>query len=232
MAEKTGDPVESLKWITNVMLRRIMPDHVIEEEDTPNLPDAKRAIVKMLESRNVWRTIKDCKSPKDMHWLLWRCTHCYARLKTDGCKAEPDLAGVLEAFGTFMVALGFIRGMQFGRELDTKTQGNVDSLLRHAAIRKLLLIEPKASTLKICQALDKVGEGVPWPKLQKEFGCWERAVSHQSVRTLITNSRKAALQDAAFQEFLSVASGAGDEGSITNQFRPKKYGLARVKKPK
>ena len=121
------------------------------------------------------------------------------------------------AFGTNMVALGFIRGMQLGRELDAKTRGNVGLLLKHEAVRKLLLqSEPKAPNLAICQALDKVEEGLPWTTLRKQFRSWERVVSHQSVRTLITHARRVALQDATFQEFLSVATGVGDAGSITN----------------
>jgi hypothetical protein len=127
--------------------------------------------------------------------------------------------------------------MQLGRQLDAKTEGKVDRLLKHAAIRKLLLSsEPKASNLKICQAFDIADDRMPWHKLDKQYNkvvphTWEKAAGKQSVRTLITYARRAALQDATFQEFLSVAAGAGDEGSITNQFRPKKYaGLVKAKK--
>jgi hypothetical protein len=237
MAEKTDDPVKAAKRMRDRYVRRIMTDSVIEEVDSPsNLPDAKRAIVKMLESRDIWKIIKKCKSPEDMDQLLWRCTGLYSWLimmiKLDYSENRPISANI-EAFGTYMVALGFIRGMQFGRELDSKTEGNVALLLRHPAIRKLLLQEPKASSLVICQALDKK-ERMPrtkgWSEIIKkyggnQYGIWKLAVGETSVRTLITNARRVAVQDATFKEFASVASGVGDEGSITNKFRPKKYAV-------
>jgi len=257
------DPVESAKRMRNRTLRRIMPDSVIEEADASNLPDAKRAIVRMLESRNIWNTVQKCKSPEDMHRLLWRCTYINSSLSTtlerslrealkhdyvadttlrETLKHDAALlsrivrkeVGNIAAFGTSMFALGIIRGMQFGRELDSKTQGNINLLLRHAPVRRLLLEEPKASNLKICRALDKVermpsSKGV-WSDLNKQYGTWEKAAGEQSVRTLITHARRVALQDAIYQEFLSVADGVGDEGSITNKFRPKKYaGLVKSK---
>jgi hypothetical protein len=252
MTEKTDDPSE--KRMRNRMLRRIMPDSVIEEADAPNLPDAKRAIVKMMESRNVWRTVKDCKSPEDMHRLLWRCTYAYSWLNTiirephaaklkkhDYDADDVDMLSYLmerelsyiSAFGTNMFALGIVRGMQLGRKLDSKTEGkNVTLLLKHAAVRRLLL-EEKPTALKICQALDRVG-GVrmPWPKLDKQYGAsWEKAAGERDVRTLITNARRAVVQATEFDEFLSVVRGAGDEGSITNQFQTKKAGL-RIKAKK
>jgi hypothetical protein len=58
-----------------------------------------------------------------------------------------------------------------------------------------------------------------------QYGIWKLAVGETSVRTLITNARRVAVQDATFKEFASVASGVGDEGSITNKFRPKKYAV-------
>jgi hypothetical protein len=65
MAEKTDDPVKAAKRMRDRYVRRIMTDSVIEEVDSPsNLPDAKRAIVKMLESRDIWKIIKKCSLPR------------------------------------------------------------------------------------------------------------------------------------------------------------------------
>ena len=243
------DPVESAKQrIRNRQLLSIMICQEYEDRDATNLPDSKRAIFWMLERRNVWRWVKNCKSPEDLHELMWDCTFAHSMLRmTLGDALEKALkhdslantplreiveeeVEKLDVFGTSMFALGIIRGMQFGRELDSKTQGNVDSLLKHAAVKRLLLRKPKASNLEVCRALDKV-EGLPWPKLRKQYGTWDACSNHQSVRTLITNARQTALQDAMYQEFLSVADGVGDKGSITNKFRTKKYpGLVKAKR--
>jgi hypothetical protein len=248
-AEKSGDPVEAAKRIRDLQLMVMMDGHVAEEDEAINLPDSERFIFKMMESNNVWGDVNRCKSHVGMHQLMWDCTATRSMLSTTLCDAltkalkQDSIADIplreivkrevekLDAFGTYMFAIGFVRGIQLGRKLDSKTEGNVALLLKHVAVKNLLLQkEPKASNLKICQALDKV-EGLPWPKLRKEFGAWEKAAGKQSVRTLITLARRVALQDAMFQEFLSVAAGARDEGNITNQFRPKKYaGLVKSTK--
>jgi hypothetical protein len=124
-------------------------------------------------------------------------------------------------------AIGFVNGLQQGRRLDSKSEGTVGPILKHAAVRRLLLRQPKASALEVCMALDKVEEKMPkgWKFRTECGGVWERAVKQPLVRVAITNARKAAIEEAICSEFLAVAKGVGEKGSILNKFRPKKYGL-------
>ena len=144
--------------------------------------------------------------------------------------AQSELAQTtLVEYATALYALGFVRGMQQGWRLDTKhaeTKGT--TILKHASVRRLLLRQPKATTLEVCKALDKV-IGMPWPELRKKYGTWEAAFKQPLVKVAITDARKAAIQEAIFSEFLVVAKAVGDKGSILNKFRVK---LSGIRKPK
>lgn len=239
-------------------LRRFMSDDLIAEQDAlSHIPDADRALGQMLEGVDLWGLIRDCKTTKDLDGLFNRASYLCAWLmdSLDFVYAgKPDKSDIekwkkwrmksagndkskLERFSGLMFALGAIRGMQLGRELDTKTKGDVVRLLRHTSVTKLLLKEPIASSKEICSELDKYErlhdksepqqKKSPWKELDKQYGTWTKAVSHPSVRNLITRARRAAQQDAMFDRFLAVADGVGDEGSMTNRFRPSKYRPSR-----
>lgn len=126
-----------------------------------------------------------------------------------------------------MFALGFVRGLQQGRILDSKSEGTVGPILKHAAVRRLLLRQPKASSLEICRALDDAEEKMPkgWRFRNECGGVWERAAKQPLVRMAITSARKAAIEEAICSEFRAVAKGVGDKGSILNKFRLKKFGF-------
>ena len=188
-----------------------------DEPDNPNV--------------DVWNLVGRCKSRAGYRRLYLHVKVRYDQLKTVAHSADSRprfharAETILSEYGAAMYALGFVRGMQLGRELDSKTEGGtVGPILKHAPIRRLLLSQPKASTLEVCRELDKV-EGMPWPELRKRYGGWEAASKQPLVKMAITNARKAAVQAAKFDEFLTVAKAVGDEGSILNQFRQKKYGL-------
>jgi len=228
--EKQLEAIACSTSMRDHMLLRYMPVEMVEEIDT-HPPDANRALGKMLREVDVQNIIQGCKSPKVLEVLFNKATDKYAWLMDSidvaygkehpedrfpnpnniSFARTPDRdKKKLAQFGALMFALGAIRGMQLGRELDSKSQGIVNNLLKHKAVRRLLL--DKASTLVVCRALDKV-ERLPWPKLSKQYGTWVDAASQPSVKVAIGNARKAALQQAKFEEYLSAAKGAGD-GSI------------------
>jgi hypothetical protein len=176
---------------------------------------------------NIWALVGRCKS-RSTYNRLWK--HAYARHAK--LKSVTDDNGLLQAslaeYATALYALGFVRGMQQGYRLDGntvgETKGTVGLILKHAAVRRLLLMQPKASTFGICKALDKA-VGMPWPELRKKYGTWEEAVKEPLVKVAITDARKAAIQEAIFSEFLAVAKAVGDGGSILNKFRVKQSGI-------
>jgi hypothetical protein len=181
---------------------------------------------------NIWALVGHCKS-HSTYVRLWK--HAYAR-RTKLLKSVTDDNGLLQAclneYTTALYAIGFVVGMQQGYRLNGNTMGETRGtgglILKHAAVRRLLLRQPKATTLEVCKALDKA-VGMPWPKLRKKYGTWEAAVKEPLVKVAITDARKAAIQEAIFSEFLAVAKGVGDGGSILNKFRVKEFGLRKSK---
>lgn len=107
----------------------------------------------------------------------------------------------LREYAVWCLAIGMMQGLTVGRTLDAKVGGGIALLLKHASVRKLLVKEPKATNLAICKALDKV-ERMPWPKLNKHHGTWEKAAGEQSVRTLISQSRRAAQASTNYEHLL------------------------------
>jgi hypothetical protein len=184
---------------------------------------------------NLIEVIRRCTTREEFSNLWSRASFRHYRLEKIVAKSPVTFRNrdgqttpaetILSEFATEMLAIGFIRGMQLGRELDTKTEGTLGPILKHSAVRRLLIRpKPKATALEICRALDKV-QGMPWPNLRKRYGTWEAAVKHHLVKVAITDARKAAIQENVFSEFLAVVKGVGDDGSILNQFRLKKYGF-------
>lgn len=181
---------------------------------------------------NVWELVSRCKT-RAGYRRLWKharvrhsqlgglaaqsVAHCHT---LDGRLTSADT--ILSEYGAAMFALGFVRGMQLGRELerDSKAPGTVGLILKHAAVRRLLL--RRATTEEICSALDDKDE--PLPGKLRGQGTWGRLRRKPLVKVVIADARKAAIQEAVFAEFLAIAKGVGDDGSILRQFRLKKFG--------
>ena len=119
---------------------------------------------------NVWELVSRCKTHAGYVRLLKQAKARQILLlsfiaqaldgrtpRTTTVSAERCHAEELAA----MWALGFVRGLQQGRILDRKSEGTVGPILKHAAVRRLLLRQPKASSLEICRALDADGLEVP-----------------------------------------------------------------------
>jgi hypothetical protein len=81
---------------------------------------------------------------------------------------------------------------------------------------KLLLQEPKASSLEICEALDRLKKRptIPWPKLKKESTYWIDHARNPVVKAAISNARRDARQAAIDRTLLTLVKSIGDEGSI------------------
>lgn len=130
-----------------------------------------------------------------------------------------------------MFALGAIRGMQFGRRLERESnEGTIanSTFLKHASVVKFLVKQPKTSTLDICHALDKLNVRMPWRELKRENRTWAENMKNPLVKMAITNARKAALQAAAYREFVTMLDEIGEESSIFYKFQIKKRGLKKV----
>ncbi|MGA7830654.1 MAG: hypothetical protein WCA21_06830 [Terracidiphilus sp.] len=211
----------------------------------PNKPESKHQLVSLWELVsgekrgenplvNLWELVSRCKTragyirlwkhARFRHSQLERLTaqsvaHCHT---LDGRPVSADT--ILSEVVAAMYAIGFVRGMQLGRELerDRETGGTVGLLLKHAPVRHALLHQPEKTTEEICEVLDNYDVELPG-KLRGQ-GTWGRFQRKPLVKVAISNARKAAIQEAMFAEFMAVAKGVGHEGSIVNQFRLKKFG--------
>jgi hypothetical protein len=143
-------------------------------------------------------------------------------------KRDPVAANDLREYGALCLGLGLLHGMQFGRNLDKKSKGIVDSILKHAAVKRLLVKEPKVTTLKICCALDKATEPLPkrvaWMELWKKDRCWSRWAAQPLVKMAIRDARKAALQEENYYRLRAALDDVGVSSNPLNFIRIKKYG--------
>jgi hypothetical protein len=186
---------------------------------------------------NVWELVSRCKTRAGYISLAKHAGFRFRQIKRlvaqsiahhhtlDGKPVSNDT--ILGEYAASVYAFAFVRGMQLGREIE-RERGNdtsiiIPTILKHSSVRRLLLRHPKATTLEVCRALDDEIEELPWPKLRK-YITWEAVSKRPIVKMAITDARKAAIQEVLFSEFLAVAKGAGDEGSIVKQFRLKKFG--------
>lgn len=183
---------------------------------------------------NVWELVSSCKDrpgyrslwshAKFRHrWIKRLAAQSVAHCHTLDGKPVPNDTIVAE-FAAALYALGFVRGMQLGRELerDRKTKGVVGAILKHAPVRRLLL--RGATAEEICSVLDDYD--VELPKSLQGRGTWGRLLpTKPRIKNAIADAKKAAIQDAIFAEFLAVAKGLDDgDLSIVRQFRLKKFG--------
>ncbi len=202
-----------------------------EPKAVRQIPDAARRIVADgIEQADLWNIIQKCKTNRDFQTLFHRNTGYYEALKR--CLQNED-AGLetLMKFSAGMFALGAIRGMQFGRRLERESnEGTIanSTFVKHASVLKLLIKEPKASTLDICHALDKLGVRLPWRELKRENRTWAENVKNPLVKVAITNARKAAMQAAAYSAFVTMLDQIGDDGSIFTRFQLKQRDLKKI----
>ncbi len=170
---------------------------------------------------NVWVLVSRCKTRAGFQRLWKHATmrHTQIKRRLDQSKISDTL---LSEFGASMMALGIVRGMQLGRELEreSKRSGTSGLLLKHASVRRLLL--RRATTKEICSALDE--KDVPLPGKLRGTGTWERLMKEPLVKVAVADARKAATQEAMFSEFMAISKGVGDDGSILKTFQPKKFG--------
>lgn len=195
------------------------------------IPDAARRIVADgIEQADLWNIIRNCKTNREFQMLFHRNTSHYEALKNGWCTDDAGLHRLMK-FSAGMFAVGAIRGMQFGRRLERESNERTlanSTFFKHASVVKLLVKEPKSSTLSICRALDSSDVRLPWRELKRENRTWVENAKNPLVKVAITNARKAALQAAAYAEFVAMLDAIGDEGSIFTKFQFKKRDLKRV----
>ena len=86
---------------------------------------------------------------------------------------RPHSSCILRDAPARMMALGIILGLQFGSQIGSKVEGTIAaSISGHASVARLLVEEPRASSLDVCRALDKVNEPLPWLKLSRVSRFW------------------------------------------------------------
>ena len=146
---------------------------------------------------------KDVDLEGDIAHFAYQAGKMFRWLDRGWLYSDSIATNTLREYAVWCLTIGIMQGMKVGMELDTKTGGSIALLLKHASVRKLLVKEPKAANLAICKALDKV-ERMPWPKLNKQYGTWEKAAGEQSVRTLISQSRRAAQANTNYEQLVSV----------------------------
>lgn len=160
----------------------------------------------------------------DLLWdTLWACKtrEDFLRLKRGAQDNRRALArvcgrGDVEYFAAQLFAWGLIRGMQQGTLLGRGSKGSVttEPMLKYPSVVKLLLQEPVASSLEVCEALDKVKANLPWPKPEKKSQFWIDHARNPKVKAAISNARTDARQAAIDKRLLSLVKRIGDEGSI------------------
>ncbi len=174
------------------------------------------------EEIELWSFVRECKSREDFRKLYLRARTNYFRLERL-LNEQPRAITSLRRYGAIMMAIGIIRGAQFGTSIGREYGGTIaDSMLRHSSVAKLLTQNPKATTKEVCRALDAVNEPLPWPKLKRESRFWIEWAADSTVKMAISNARKAALQKLSDEEWISIIKGVGDEGSIFSKFQIRK----------
>jgi hypothetical protein len=175
-----------------------------------------------------------CKHLGELRWhpTPWELISCCENINLDGDCAhyahqaesifkwldrgwlyrDAIATNTLRQYAIFCFTIGLMQGMKTGRKLDTKTEGNVATLLKHSTVRRLLL-KDEATNLEICKALDK-RERMPWLRLHKQYGTWEKAAGTQSVRTLISQARRVARQRTNYEHLLSVLKTVNDASGL------------------
>lgn len=183
-----------------------------------------------LEDVDVWRIVWGCKTKKEFFNLFQQARSNFAHIEKL-CNGDVDSLMRLRMYGARMMALGIIRGLQFGSQIGSKVEGTIAaSISGHASVARLLVEEPKASSLDVCRALDKVNEPLPWLKLSRVSRFWEDHAKTSTVKMAITLARKAALQSAADEEFIALIRGIGDEGTVFERFQFTKRAVAKHRK--
>jgi hypothetical protein len=175
---------------------------------------------------DLWRIVKSVKTRDDFRRLFRRATFRYQMLerflRKGPTQADAKRVTVLRGFGARMFALGAIRGMQFGRqiEIDSKRATIANSIfLKYDSVAKLLVKEPKATNREICLALDRLKARMPWSELKRQNLTWEECKNNPTVKMAIMNARKAALQAAAYREFVAQLDAIGNEGSVFSKYQ-------------
>lgn len=202
-----------------------------QQQTVRRIPDSVRRIVADgIEQADLWGIIRSCKTNRDFQMLFYSNTAKYETLKRY-CAHDLDR---LRKFSAGMFALGAIRGMQFGRHLDSITSSTVVQVfLKHASIRTLLLKTPRSSAIEICRALDKLDQPMPgggaWRDLKRKNSLWSECTKNPLVKVAITNARKAAMQAAEYEEMLAVVDGVGEAGSVFSRFNYVRNGLRKAK---
>jgi hypothetical protein len=174
------------------------------------------------EEVELWPLVMGCKSRKDMR-RLWR----QAKTNYFGLEKflteQPQAITSLRQYGATMMAIGIVRGAQFGLSLGREYGGaTADSMVKHSSVAKLLTQSPKATTIEVCRALDRANEPLPWPDLKRKSRFWSEWATNTTVKMAISNARKAALQKQSDEEWLSIIKGVGDLGSIFSKFQMRK----------
>jgi hypothetical protein len=181
---------------------------------------------------NIWELVGRCKTRAGYNWLWKHANTRYARLKRQLPQPVNGLTETmfLSEFAAAMYALGLVRGMQLGQELERERVRKRDrsikndmssTLLKYAAVRRALLHQPARSAKEICEVLDD--HDVTLPRSLRGKGTWGRLLGQKKlIEVTISKARKAAIQDAMLAEFMAVAKGVGED-NIIKQFLPKKF---------
>lgn len=183
-----------------------------------------------LEEADLWKVLKSVKTEDD-YWSLWEKARTFDHQIEEFCNGDVHAINRLRAHAARMHALGAIRGLQFGTKLGSRVENTIAaSLTRHAPVRRLLLAEPKASTLDVCKAMDKVNAPLPWPKLSRKSRFWVDHATTSTVKMAITLARKEALQTDTDERFIALIKGVSEWGSVFGQIEFVKRAVAKRRK--
>jgi hypothetical protein len=201
-----------------------------------------------LHEVDLWEVLWSCKTRKGLA-QIWRESKINFDALEKLCKGNVADRMRLRALVAQAMALGQLRGMQYGTQIGVRSGGTIaESMVKYPSVTRLLLkgfeeyIPPyrngtpeepkensheKASTLEICRALDVVNEPLPWPDLRKENRLWANWTKNPTVKMAITHARKDALQSAIDEKFIALLREVGDEGTIFGRFQVKQRGVAK-----
>lgn len=183
-----------------------------------------------LEEVDLWKVLKSVKTEDD-YWSLFHKARAFDHEIKKFCNGDVQAINRLRAHQARMYALGAVRGLQFGSKIGSRVENTIAaSLTRHAPVRRLLLAEPKASTLDVCKAIDKVNEPLPWIKLSKQSRFWIDHAKTSTVKMAITLARKEALQIDTDERFIALIRGVSEGGSVFDQFEFVKRAVAKRRK--
>jgi len=158
----------------------------------------------------LWETLWGCKNTTELQRLKQETRANRRALLKVSRRDDVDY------FGARMFAFGLIRGMQQGTLLGRGAEGSATTapMLRYPSVVKLLLQNPVASSLEVCDVLDRVKAKLPWPKLLKESEFWIDHARKEEVKAAISNARRDARQSAIDKSLISLVKSIGGEGSI------------------